>query len=68
LKPFLRGRDVNVGELTLQTTTLIKIESSENKNHPWSAKSERESEKVFARLIPQFTPTLKTIGPALKNR
>lgn len=48
LKPFLRGRDVKRWRVDFQEQYLIKIESSENKSHPWSGKSNREAEKVFA--------------------
>jgi adenine-specific DNA-methyltransferase len=52
LKPFLRGRDVKRWRVEFADTYLIKIESSENKQHPWSDKPEKEAEKVFARTYP----------------
>ena len=52
LKPFLRGRDVKRWRTEFSEKYLIKIESSENKNHPWSGKSEKEAEKIFADTYP----------------
>jgi hypothetical protein len=52
LKPYLRGRDVKRWRVEFDEQYLIKIESSENKKHPWSSKSEREAEQIFARCYP----------------
>ncbi|MFA4836702.1 MAG: TaqI-like C-terminal specificity domain-containing protein [Dehalococcoidia bacterium] len=52
LKPFLRGRDVKRWKVDFGEQYLIKIESSENKKHAWSGKSEKEAEKVFAKTFP----------------
>lgn len=52
LKPFLRGRDVKRWCVDFAEQYLIKIESSENKKHPWSGKSEKEAEKIFAKTYP----------------
>ena len=52
IKPFLRGRDVKRWRTEFAEQYLIKIESSENKNHPWSGKSEKEAEKVFKKTYP----------------
>jgi len=52
LKPFLRGRDVKRWQVNFQDQWLIKIESSENKNHPWSDKSNGAAEKVFSKTYP----------------
>jgi hypothetical protein len=41
---------------------LIKIESSENKAHPWIGKSEKDAERIFAELIPQYTHGSKPCG------
>jgi hypothetical protein len=68
LKPFLRGRDVKRWRIDFADHYLIKIESSENKNHPWSAKSERESEKVFAAAYPAIHAHFENHRAALKNR
>jgi hypothetical protein len=52
LKPFLRGRDVKRWQTNFAEQYLIKIESSENKSHPWSGKTEEEAEKCFANTYP----------------
>ncbi|MEI6633447.1 MAG: TaqI-like C-terminal specificity domain-containing protein [Chlamydiota bacterium] len=52
LKPFLRGRDVKRWRCEYADQYLIKIESSENKTHPWSGKPEKEAERVFAKIYP----------------
>lgn len=52
LKPFLRGRDVKRWCVGFAEQYLIKIESSENKDHAWSDKSEKEAGKVFAETYP----------------
>ena len=52
LKPFLRGRDVKRWRTAFAEQYLIKIESSENKTHPWSNKPEKEAEKIFAKTYP----------------
>lgn len=52
LKAFLRGRDVNRWSSIYPDLYLIKIESSENEQHAWSGKSNKEAEKVFAATYP----------------
>lgn len=52
LNPFLRGKDVKRWTVDFGEQYLIKIESSENKKHPWSGKSETEAEKAFAKTYP----------------
>ncbi|QOV24365.1 class I SAM-dependent DNA methyltransferase [Anabaenopsis elenkinii] len=52
LKPFLRGRDVKRWCVNFADLYLIKIESSENKKHPWSDKSQKEADKIFAKTYP----------------
>ena len=52
LKPFLRGRDLKRWQVDFANQYLIKLESSENKNHPWSGKSEKEAEKILANTYP----------------
>src|SRR5262249_23263315 len=47
LKPFLRGKDIKRWRVDFKEQYLIKIESSENKRHPWSGKQETEAEKSF---------------------
>ncbi len=47
LKPFLKGRDIKRWRVNFSDRYLIKIESSENKIHPWSGKSAEEAEIIF---------------------
>ncbi|MBS3967500.1 MAG: Eco57I restriction-modification methylase domain-containing protein [Truepera sp.] len=52
LKPFLRGRDVKRWRVDFAEQYLIKIESSENKTHPWSNKPDAEAERIFRDTYP----------------
>jgi adenine-specific DNA-methyltransferase len=52
LKPFLRGRDIKRWRVEFANQYLIKIESSENREHPWSGKPEQEAERIFAKTYP----------------
>ena len=68
LKPFLRGRDVKRWRVDFAEQYLIKIESSENKRHPWSGKSEKEAEKIFARTYPAIHARFEGFRKDLINR
>ncbi len=52
LKPFLRGGDVKRWQVNFAEQYLIKIESSENRAHPWSEKTMTEAEDIFANTYP----------------
>ena len=52
LKPFLRGGDVKRWQVNFAEQYLIKIESSENRTHPWSRKTAAEAEDIFASTYP----------------
>jgi len=52
LKPFLRGRDVKRWHTDFAEQYLAKIESSENKHHPWSERAAKEAERIFAKIYP----------------
>ena len=52
LKPFLRGRDVKRWRVDFAEQYLIKIESSENKRHPWSGKPAKDAENLYAATYP----------------
>ena len=52
LKPFLRGRDVKRWRVEPAGRWLVKIASSENETHPWSALPAAQAEAVFARTYP----------------
>jgi len=68
LKPFLRGRDVKRWRVEYADHYLIKIESSENVRHPWSGKSVREVEKIFARTYPAIHARFETFRAGLIKR
>ncbi|MFH1718489.1 MAG: TaqI-like C-terminal specificity domain-containing protein [Planctomycetota bacterium] len=68
LKPFLRGRDVKRWQVAFANQYLIKIESSENKVHPWSSKPEKEAEKVFAKTYPAIHGFFDDLRTALIAR
>jgi hypothetical protein len=68
LKPFLRGRDVKRWNIDYADLYLMKIESSENKKHPWSGKPEREAEKTFAATYPAIYRHLLKFKPSLMAR
>jgi type I restriction-modification system DNA methylase subunit len=52
LEPLLKGKDVKRWSINFAEQYLIKIESSENKNHPWSGKTVKEAETIFATSYP----------------
>lgn len=52
IKPFLRGKDVKRWRVNFAEQYLIKIESSENKIHPWSGKNDQEAEMIFKQTYP----------------
>jgi hypothetical protein len=68
LKPFLRGRDVKRWRLDYQDLYLIKIESSENREHPWTGKSETRAEQIFAQTYPAIHHHLTQYREALIKR
>ena len=68
LKPILRGRDVKRWRTEFAEQYLIKIESSENKDHPWSGKSDKEAENIFATSYPAIHAWFEEFRSALKKR
>jgi len=52
LRPLLRGRDVKRWHTEFAEQWLIKIESSENKQHPWSNMGSADAERCFAATYP----------------
>ena len=52
LKPILRGRDVKRWRIDYSGRYLIKIESSENKQHPWSGMEMKKAEQKFEQCYP----------------
>lgn len=68
LRPFLRGRDVKRWRADFAGQYLIKIESSENRQHPWSNTPESKAEQVFAKKYPAIHAHLDCFRAALKKR
>lgn len=68
LKPFLRGRDVKRWRIEYADQYLIKIESSENKAHPWSGKPLAEAERIFAKTFPAIHEHFSPLRNDLINR
>ncbi len=68
LKPFIRGRDVKRWGCEDSEQYLILIESSENKEHPWSDKPEKEAERIFAKTYPAIYAFQKGHRQSLKDR
>ena len=68
LKPFLRGRDVKRWQVDFAEQYLIIIESSENRTHPWSGKSDNEAEETFADTYPAIHAHLQAFRDRLIKR
>ncbi|MDP2027390.1 TaqI-like C-terminal specificity domain-containing protein [Sulfuriferula sp.] len=54
IKPFLSGKDIKRWNVQFAEQYFIKIESSENKQHPWSGLPLAEAEKLFAKTYPSI--------------
>lgn len=68
IKPLLRGRDVKRWRVDFADQYLIKIESSENKKHPWSDQPEKEAEKIFYNTYPGIFQYFNQFKEALIKR
>ena len=68
LKPFLRGQDVKRWQVNFAEQYLIKIESSENRVHPWSSQSLGEAEEIFANTYPAIHAHFEPFREQLINR
>jgi hypothetical protein len=68
LKPYLRGRDVKRWQAAFSDHYLIRIESSENKKHPWSGKPEQQAEQIFAKTYPAIHRWFEQYRERLINR
>ena len=68
LKPFLRGGDVKRWQVNFAEQYLIKIESSENRAHPWSRKAAVEAEAIFANTYPAIHAHFESFRDQLINR
>ena len=67
-RPMLRGRDVSRWAITRSDEWLIQIESSANKEHPWSGLSDEKAEKVFAKTYPGVFNHFQQYRPELMRR
>ena len=68
LKPMIKGRNVKRWQINSTEQYLIKIESSENKQHPWSGKSTEEAKKIFAKTYPAIHTRFDEFREKLINR
>ena len=68
LKPLIRGRNVKRWRAEFADQHLIKIESSENKQHPWSGKSIEDAEKIFASTYPAIHSWFEMFRSQLTQR
>ncbi|PSB03051.1 class I SAM-dependent DNA methyltransferase [Merismopedia glauca] len=68
LKPFLRGRDVKRWQVNFADWYLIKLESSENKQHSWSNLPAKEAEEIFAETYPAIYKYFSQFREALIKR
>ncbi len=69
LKPFLRGRDIGRWRVNFAEQYLIRIESSENRMHPWSvAKTSKQAESIFEETYPAVHAWFEEFRSALIKR
>jgi len=68
LKPYMRGKDIDRWYAKFSEQFVIKIESSENKEHPWSHKSKKEAEEIFEKTYPAIYSHFQTLRKKLVNR
>ncbi len=68
LKPFLRGRDIKRWRVDYADLYLIKIESSENVQRPWSGKPAKEAEQIFTQTFPAIARHLMSFRDGLIKR
>jgi hypothetical protein len=68
LKPYLRGKDIGRWRAHFADQFIVKIESSENKDHPWSGKPKKEAEEIFAKTYPAIYSHFENLRRELINR
>jgi len=68
LKPYMRGKDISRWCAEFAEQFIVKIESSENKEHPWSGKSKREAEDIFAKTYPAIYSHFENLRSELIQR
>ena len=68
LMPFLSSRDVKRWHVDFRDSYLVRIESSENKQHPWSGKDLKDAEKIFSTTYPAIHEFFSSKRHALEKR
>jgi adenine-specific DNA-methyltransferase len=68
LKPYMRGKDINRWRAEFADQFIVKIESSENQDHPWSGKSKKDAEEIFAKTYPAIYSHFENLRSELINR
>jgi len=68
LKPYIRGKDINRWRAEFADQFIVKIESSENQDHPWSGKSKKDAEEIFAKTYPAIHSHFENLRSELINR
>jgi hypothetical protein len=69
LIPIIQGKtDLNSWSSRNNLSFLVKVESSENFNHPWSGKSQIEALRIFKETTPAVSSWLLRFEENLKNR
>jgi hypothetical protein len=68
IKPILRGRDIRRWRIEFADQWLIRIESSENRVHPWSELSGDAAETSFSATYPAIHMLLARRRKELVNR
>ncbi len=68
LKPLLRGQDIKRWQINYSNLYLIQIESSQNRQFPWSGKSTDEAEEIFKKTYPAIYEHLNQFKNRLIER
>lgn len=68
LKPFLKGRDIKPWQINFRENYLLRIDSSENTEHPWSRMKSDDAEKSFAKQYPAVHKHLQSFRDGLIQR
>ena len=68
LKPFVMGRDVRRWSIQFAERYLITLESSENREHPWSGQLPSEAERTYAKAYPAIHNYHEPFRQALRKR
>jgi hypothetical protein len=68
IRPFLRGKDLTRWRAEFSDQYIIKIESSENRDHAWSGSKKFEAEKLFAKAYPAIHARFNSFRKELIER